>query len=88
MFIIVLMVGNIDDTYLLLLIAAGLAAKKYIDAGSLVPDDVMVSLIIGELHPLKESWLLDGKTTYIKGRHTRLGNIHVYTFCIFFLLKS
>ena len=41
--------------------AAGLAAKDYIDHGNLVPDDVMVDLIINELHTIQNhSWLLDG----------------------------
>ncbi|KAK3089359.1 hypothetical protein FSP39_003015 [Pinctada imbricata] len=41
--------------------AAGLSAKDYIDHGRLVPDDVMVDLILNELHKVeKHSWLLDG----------------------------
>ncbi|XP_072173256.1 GTP:AMP phosphotransferase AK3, mitochondrial-like [Diadema setosum] len=39
---------------------AGLHAKKFIDEGGLVPDDVMVKLITGELHKMSSSWLLDG----------------------------
>lgn len=40
---------------------AGLAAKEFIDHGNLVPDDVMVDLIVNELHPIQNhSWLLDG----------------------------
>jgi len=39
----------------------GLEAKKYIDTGSLVPDEVMLELIGDELEKLKDSsWLLDG----------------------------
>lgn len=39
----------------------GLQAKKYIDSGQLVPDNVMVQLILNELQKLKhDSWLLDG----------------------------
>jgi len=39
----------------------GIEAKKYIDAGALVPDGVMVKLIADELQLLKDhSWLLDG----------------------------
>ncbi|XP_052256010.1 GTP:AMP phosphotransferase AK3, mitochondrial-like isoform X2 [Dreissena polymorpha] len=38
----------------------GVSAKKYIDEGTLVPDKVMVDLIIGELKPLQQNWLLDG----------------------------
>ena len=41
---------------------AGQSAKDYIDNGKLVPDNVMVELILNELHGLKsESWLLDGE---------------------------
>ncbi|CAE1153722.1 AK3 [Acanthosepion pharaonis] len=40
---------------------AGLATKKYIDKGELVPDDIMVNLILNEIHSLGHvSWLLDG----------------------------
>merc|ERR1712136_358861 len=39
----------------------GLRAKQFVDAGSLVPDDVMSTLIVHELKLMKEdSWLLDG----------------------------
>ena len=39
----------------------GIEAKKFIDAGALVPDGVMVKLIADELQLLKDhSWLLDG----------------------------
>ncbi|XP_042238864.1 GTP:AMP phosphotransferase AK3, mitochondrial-like isoform X3 [Homarus americanus] len=39
----------------------GIAAQKYMKAGKLVPDDVMVNLIASELAGLKTSpWLLDG----------------------------
>ncbi|CAH1243780.1 AK4 [Branchiostoma lanceolatum] len=41
--------------------AAGLEAKKFIDQGALVPDDVMVQLILNELREItNHSWLLDG----------------------------
>lgn len=40
----------------------GLQAKKYIDKGELVPDQVMVDLILEELEKLAgKSWLLDGE---------------------------
>ena len=40
----------------------GLRAKQFVDAGSLVPDDVMSTLIVHELKLMKEdSWLLDGQ---------------------------
>ena len=49
----------------LFVLAAGSAAKKYIDEGGLVPDDLMVDLIINELHPLYScSWLLDGRSGF------------------------
>lgn len=39
----------------------GLLAKTFMDKGSLVPDDVMSTLIINELALIKQhSWLLDG----------------------------
>ena len=39
----------------------GLTAKRFIDRGTLVPDDVTVKLVINELRGLsKHSWLLDG----------------------------
>lgn len=39
----------------------GLAAKKFIDRGALVPDDVTIKLVLNELRGLsKQSWLLDG----------------------------
>jgi len=39
----------------------GILAKKFIDQGTLVPDNVMVDLITSELRTLKDSsWLLDG----------------------------
>ncbi|KAL4236269.1 GTP:AMP phosphotransferase ak3 [Mactra antiquata] len=41
--------------------AAGIAAKKYIDEGGLVPDNVMVNLFADELQKMNNSsWLLDG----------------------------
>ncbi|CAH1774283.1 unnamed protein product [Owenia fusiformis] len=41
--------------------AAGIAAKKFIEDGQLVPDDVMVELIGNELGGIaSQSWLLDG----------------------------
>lgn len=41
---------------------AGQEAKGYIDQGKLVPDNVMVELILNELHNMRtDSWLLDGK---------------------------
>lgn len=40
---------------------AGLNAKKYTDKGDLVPDEIMVKLILNEIHSLGNvSWLLDG----------------------------
>jgi len=39
----------------------GLEAKQHMDKGDLVPDNVMVGLVAGELKKLeKEPWLLDG----------------------------
>ena len=39
----------------------GLSAKKFIDKGTLVPDDVTVKLVLNELRALSNhSWLLDG----------------------------
>ena len=46
---------------------AGLKAKSYIDAGSLVPDGPMVELIVGELKTMDKSWLLDGKGLQLDG---------------------
>lgn len=41
--------------------ALGLEAKTYIDAGQLVPDEVMLNVITSELRKYsKENWLLDG----------------------------
>ena len=40
---------------------AGLLAKTFMDKGTLVPDDVISSLIVNELKLLKDhNWLLDG----------------------------
>ena len=39
----------------------GLAAKKYIEEGKLVPDELVIRLLIDELITLKKSYLLDGK---------------------------
>lgn len=41
---------------------AGVAAKSYMEAGVLVPDDVMVELILAEIRatPPEKGWLLDG----------------------------
>lgn len=39
----------------------GLTAKKFIDSGTLVPDDVTIKLVLDELKGLdKHNWLLDG----------------------------
>ena len=39
----------------------GLTAKKFIDRGTLVPDDVTIKLVLNELRGLSNlSWLLDG----------------------------
>lgn len=39
----------------------GLTAKKFIDSGALVPDDVTIKLVLNELKGLsKQNWLLDG----------------------------
>ena len=40
---------------------AGIEAKRFIDAGTLVPDEPMTELIVAELQKLQKSWLLDGK---------------------------
>lgn len=39
---------------------AGKEAKQYIGSGQLVPDVLMVRLILNELKPLNQNWLLDG----------------------------
>lgn len=39
---------------------AGKEAKQYIGSGQLVPDVLMVRLILNELKPLSQNWLLDG----------------------------
>lgn len=43
---------------------AGLEAKSFIDAGSLVPDGPMIDLIGSELMKIEKSWLLDGKIRF------------------------
>ena len=41
---------------------AAVKAKRYIERGQLVPDNIMVKLIMNHLdHMNKASWLLDGK---------------------------
>ncbi len=42
--------------------AFGLKAKEYMDAGRLLPDDIMVGLVAERLahHDAREGWLLDG----------------------------
>ncbi|KAK0069848.1 GTP:AMP phosphotransferase AK3, mitochondrial-like [Biomphalaria glabrata] len=41
--------------------ANGMAAKRYIDVGELVPDNVMLTMILNELNHLQNhNWLLDG----------------------------
>lgn len=46
---------------MILFLAAGSVAQKYIDKGIMVPDVIMVDLIVDELHKMKtSSWLLDG----------------------------
>lgn len=53
--------GDLLRTQILQKTEAGLATKKYIDKGELVPDDIMVNLILNEIHSLGHvSWLLDG----------------------------
>ncbi|XP_060575252.1 GTP:AMP phosphotransferase AK3, mitochondrial-like [Ruditapes philippinarum] len=53
--------GDLLRHQILLKTEAGLAAKKYIDQGGLVPDDIMVKLLVDELKQIKtSSWLLDG----------------------------
>lgn len=53
--------GDLLRSQILNKTSAGQSAKDYIDHGKLVPDNVMVELILNELHGLKsESWLLDG----------------------------
>ena len=40
----------------------GLEAKKYVESGNLVPDELISTLIVHELKLWKEnSWLLDGQ---------------------------
>ena len=37
--------------------------KKYLDSGSLVPDNIMISLISDEIKALEgRNWLLDGES--------------------------
>lgn len=44
----------------------GKEAQKYIQAGKLVPDLVMISFIKGEINKLDgKSWLLDGRILII-----------------------
>lgn len=44
----------------------GREAKKYIDHGHLVPDDLITHLMIDELRKIEhESWLLDGTQNMI-----------------------
>lgn len=42
--------------------SVGVAAKKYVEAGELVPDEIMVPLILSELKkiPHSKNWVLDG----------------------------
>lgn len=43
----------------------GQEAQKYIKAGKLVPDDVMINFINEELKKVSDkSWLLDGMISY------------------------
>ena len=68
------------------ILEAGLAAKKFIDQGHLVPDDVMVELIVNELQPLKgHNWLLDGRC-YIYS--DLLLHSHIVQFSIFYFITS
>lgn len=41
----------------------GQKGQQYIDAGKLVPDDLVVSMILASIRkiPTSESWLLDGR---------------------------
>lgn len=40
----------------------GKEVKRYIDSGSFVPDDTMISLISKEIESVRDqNWLLDGK---------------------------
>lgn len=42
--------------------ALGAEAKKYMEQGKFVPDEVMVKFILNEIRQCKsDSWLLDGK---------------------------
>jgi adenylate kinase len=38
----------------------GLEAKAYMDAGNLVPDDVLVGMVKGQLEQAAQGWILDG----------------------------
>lgn len=43
----------------------GLEASKYIKAGQLVPDDVMIKFIVSEIKNVKNpAWLLDGNLLF------------------------
>ncbi|XP_029657820.1 GTP:AMP phosphotransferase AK3, mitochondrial-like [Octopus sinensis] len=45
----------------------GLEAKKYIDFGKLVPDQIITGVVLNKLAGMKnENWLLDGQFLYIK----------------------
>lgn len=51
------------------LTAIGVEAKKYIDQGKLVPDELMIKFILNEIrncHSL--SWLLDGNILIIRSQ--------------------
>lgn len=47
-------------------LANGLLAKRYVDSGELVPDNVMMRLVLSDLlHLQNAGWLLDGKSDQI-----------------------
>ncbi|KAI0231314.1 GTP:AMP phosphotransferase AK3, mitochondrial [Lamellibrachia satsuma] len=53
--------GDILRNHILKETVLGMEAEPYVDGGQLVPDNIMLDLIIGELAKLNnKSWLLDG----------------------------
>ncbi|KAL1122116.1 hypothetical protein AAG570_003522 [Ranatra chinensis] len=52
--------GDVIRRHLMKGTPLGLATKKYVESGRLVPDDMMVEMIVQELKGTPEGWLLDG----------------------------
>lgn len=47
----------------------GLKAKSYMESGELVPDDVVIGMLLGELRKSPNGWLLDGFPRTIPQAH-------------------